>query len=228
MKRLVYAAFYWFLDYVYVARKEVRSVTGAGNAEQYRTAGDKTIVLIPGVYENWRFMEPIARLLRAGGYDVHVVEALKFNRGTIEDMANIVATYISEQKLSHIVIVAHSKGGLVGKYLMMSAQVGDRIDGMIALNTPFSGSRYAYILPSKALRIFTPKSKILLSLAENTRVNRRILSMYGIFDPHIPGGSSLEGARNVQLTTYGHFRILDDTTVHAAILKNIPTLVSTH
>ena len=55
-------------------------------------------------------------------------------------------------------------------------------------------------------------------------VNRRIVSVYGLFDPHIPGGSHLEGARNVQLGTRGHFLPLSDPRVHEAILEGIGTL----
>ena len=44
-------------------------------------------------------------------------------------------------------------------------------------------------------------------------MNARIVSAYGSFDPHIPGGSALPGARNVILETMGHFRVLGDARV---------------
>ena len=47
-----------------------------------------------------------------------------------------------------------------------------------------------------------------MQLSREGRVNERITSVYGLFDPHIPEGSMLPGARNIQLETAGHFRIL--------------------
>ena len=49
------------------------------------------------------------------------------------------------------------------------------------------------------------------------RNNTRIVSIFGIFDPHIPGGSSLAGAHNIVLETGGHFRILGDRNTIAIV-----------
>ena len=47
-----------------------------------------------------------------------------------------------------------------------------------------------------------------MQLSREERVNERITSVYGRFDPHIPEGSVLPGARNIQLDSAGHFRVL--------------------
>ena len=62
------------------------------------------------------------------------------------------------------------------------------------------------LLPS--LRALSPRSAVTVQLSREQRVNERITSVYGLFDPHIPEGSVLPGARNVPLDTGGHFRIL--------------------
>jgi hypothetical protein len=57
-------------------------------------------------------------------------------------------------------------------------------------------------------------------------VNRRISSLYSVFDPHIPETSHLEGAENIVLPTIGHFRPLGaPRTLHliTAILKRAST-----
>jgi len=69
------------------------------------------------------------------------------------------------------------------------------------------------LLPS--LRIFIPNDPTILALTREAAVNPRIVSVYGRFDPHIPGGSRLDGAKNVQLDTGGHFRILAHPRVFA-------------
>jgi hypothetical protein len=81
------------------------------------------------------------------------------------------------------------------------------------------------LLPS--LRAFSPRSAVTRQLAREERVNERITSVYGLFDPHIPEGSVLPGARNIQLDTAGHFRILahEDTirTILAATAATAAT-----
>ncbi|MDB5167687.1 MAG: alpha/beta hydrolase [Candidatus Saccharibacteria bacterium] len=224
MRQLIKDLFYWILDYVYVVKEEVASVLSRNTPEQYKTPGSKPIILIPGVYESWRFVRPIANLLHLHGYDVHVVDRLGYNRGTVEEMAEMVKDYITKHHLQKVMIVSHSKGGLIGKYLLTAIKQRGIVDGLIALNAPFSGSWYAYVLPFRSLRIFIPNSKILTLLAIDQISNSRIVSIYGKFDPHIPGGSRLEGAKNIQLNTYGHFRIINDPVVHRAILKSIALL----
>ena len=221
MSRLIVNAFYWFLDYLYVAKVEISSMFDRSHPEKYRTKNGKQVLLIPGIYENWRFMQPIAKLLHSRGYDVHVIEKLGYNTGTVEQMALIAKEYIEDNHLSNVTIISHSKGGLIGKYLLNLIPDVDTLAGLIALNAPFSGSKYAYVLPFRSLRDFIPTSKTLTLLAIDRISNARIVSIYGRFDPHIPGGSRLEGAKNIQLNTYGHFRIVNDSHVHKAIIKNI-------
>ncbi len=221
MKKIINNFYYWGLDYLYVARKQLNAFFDHTSLDQYRTKGGQTVILIPGVYESWHFMQPIAKMLSSKGYDVRIIDGLGYNRGSVENMAEIVRTYIAENKLKDIAIVAHSKGGLIGKYLLSIFKGTSTVKVLIALNTPFSGSRYAYLIPHKPLRVFAPTSKLLLTLAEDSEVNNKIVSIYSAFDPHIPGGSKLDGAKNIQLKTYGHFRIMNSPEVHSEIIKNI-------
>jgi hypothetical protein len=91
---------------------------------------------------------------------------------------------------------------------MMQLDPERRIAGMVAVCSPFSGSRYASFMLLPSLRAFSPRSTVTMQLSREERVNERITSVYGHFDPHIPEGSVLPGARNIQLDTAGHFRIL--------------------
>lgn len=222
LKRLIVNNWAWMHDYIYVAYQQANGFFTRADACRYLSlnATKTPILLIPGVYENWRFMKPIADMLYQKGHHIHVVSSLGYNVGDVESMATIVQDYIKKYELESYIIVAHSKGGLVGKYLLTTTPV-DQIKGVVALNSPFRGSRYAYLLPLRTLRVFLPNSPILSTLAANTIVNKKIVSIYGVFDPHIPKGSYLEGAKNVQLHTRGHFKIMKDRRVHEAILEAI-------
>jgi len=216
--------FAWFLDYMYVAYWQIYGFFIRADPTEYDTSSaHKTpVILIPGIYENWQFMKPIADMLYKNGHPIHIIDGLGYNTGDIETMAALVDTYITKNKLESCVIVAHSKGGLIGKYVLANFNTKKKIKGMVAVNTPFSGSRYAYLLlPLKSTRIFIPNSPILSVLASNTLVNSQIVSIYGQFDPHIPKGSYLEGAKNIQLKTRGHFRIMKNNDIHQAIVRSI-------
>lgn len=92
---------------------------------------------------------------------------------------------------------------------------------MVAVSTPFGGSRYAAYLPLKSLRSFSPRDATTLLLSGRLEANARITSVYGLFDPHIPEGSRLEGATNVRIETGGHFRILGDQGTLKAVVKAV-------
>ena len=214
-------AVWWVQDYLYVAVWQVAGVLHRGGAERFADPPDRrepSVVLIPGVYEPWQFMRPLAALLYRHGHAVHVVDKLGYNRGTVPAMARLVAEHIAEQRLTDVVIVAHSKGGLIGKYAMMHHDPEGRILAMVTVNTPFAGSPYARWIPLAAVRAFVPTDVTLAALTADLVVNARITSVSGPFDPHIPGGSDLDGATNVHLTTPGHFRILGDPRLGPTIL----------
>lgn len=216
--------FYWALDYVYIAYRQCVGLLRPGDAHKYSVAKiphAPVVILLPGIYEKWHFMQPLAEVLWEQGYAVHVIEGLGYNRGSIEAMARLTQEYITQSNIKSCVIVAHSKGGLIGKYLLVHNNEQERIKGLVALNTPFSGSKYASLMPLRSLQIFKPNAPSIVSLANNNLVNAHIVSMYSTFDPHVPAGSHLEGAQNLQVATRGHFRIINNKHVHQAVLRHL-------
>lgn len=216
----------WVRDYVYAVRWLGVGVLRRHDHTAYRRPDpeEPAIVLVPGVYERWTFLRPLADLLSDRGYDVHAVVELRHNVGSIEQMAELVDAHIRRERIERCVLVAHSKGGLIGKRLLAHHNEATVIQGLVAVNTPFSGSPLARLLPLPSIRMFLPDSPALVDLAASTHVNRDIVSIYGRFDPHIPGGSHLPGAHNVRLETRGHFLPLNDPLVHEAVLAGIRTL----
>ncbi len=195
----------------------MRGFVFRGDAERQLTGDLAPVILLPGIYEPWQFMHPVAAHLHANGHPVHAVTALGYNRGSVPAMAELVARYLSERDLHDVILVAHSKGGLIGKYVMTLPDSAPRVRQLIAVNSPFSGSIYAMFALLPSLRAFSPRNRTLTALRANLAVNSRITSIYGTFDPHIPGGSELVGADNVQLDSMGHFRILGDKRLLPAI-----------
>jgi pimeloyl-ACP methyl ester carboxylesterase len=199
----------WVLDYVYAVRHQLRAALSRDDPAVLVARGEKSpVVMLPGIYETWRFLLPLAKHIHGLGHPVHVVAALGRNQRTIAEGAELVADYLDARDLRDVTIVAHSKGGLIAKHLMALPRRGERVRSTIAVSTPFAGSAYARFIPLRSVRALAPSNAVMRQLARERSANERIVSVYGWFDPHIPGGSELPGARNVQLPVGGHFRIL--------------------
>lgn len=202
------------LDYAYVVRLQVVGALSPRGAEDFRRQEDPVppaVVLVPGVYESWHFLRPLARRLHAAGHPVHVLPALGYNRRPVEVGARVLGDHLRVHDLRDVVVVAHSKGGLIGKLAMLREDPERRIRTLVAVGTPFVGSHLARFFPLlPAVRAFVPSNPLFEALVAEEAVDSRIVSAYGVWDPHIPGGSELAGARNVVLRTPGHFRVLAD------------------
>ncbi|QZN84694.1 triacylglycerol lipase [Cellulomonas sp. C5510] len=186
------------------------------------------VLLLPGVWEPWRFLEPLGGALHARGHAVHVVPGLGFNGGGLPEMTELAADRVRELDLRGAVVVAHSKGGLIGKALLGRADVRDRLRGMVAVNTPFAGSPYARWLPVPALRAFLPDDEVLTALAAQRADHGRIVAAATRWDPHIPGDGALPGARLVRLRTPGHFLPLCSAELRSVVAAELDRFAASH
>ena len=208
-------------DRVYQWSSQLQHLRRRNPGERYRVGQLAPVLLIPGVYETWQFLRPIADRLNARGHPIWVVKQLGYNRLTIVASALLAAQFLQDHDLKSVIIVAHSKGGLIAKRMMTADDGGLRIDRLIAINTPFGGSTLARWAPTGTLRAFSPLDQTLVTLAANIDVNSRITSIYSRLDPLIPAGSALEGATNIQLPLVGHFRPLASALLFAAVENEV-------
>ena len=222
--------FWWWLDYLYAGWQQTRAIFRRGQPRAF-AEGDSALpalVLLPGVYETWLFLEPLAKRLNARGYRVFAVPELSFNRMPVLRSAEVVAAAITrladEHGIGQFILLAHSKGGLIGKQLMLSETGTAPVIGMVAIATPFSGSSYAQYFPSSTLQAFSPLDETLKSLLTHENVNADIVSIYPEFDPHIPAKSSLVGATNVELPIAGHFVLLGNSLLGNAVERAVTEL----
>src|SRR6478735_1118796 len=210
---------WWGQDYAYAAYWQVRATLRPGDKNSLRSGTGRPVVIVPGVWEPWGFLGPVIEALHRAGHPVHVVTALGRNSRPVEDSAHIVADFIAERDLHDVVIVAHSKGGLIGKFVMSELDPQSRITSMVAICTPFAGSDYARFMMTRTLRAFSPKDPTTLRMQRNLEVNARITTVSGVFDPHIPRIVALEGATNITLEDGGHFRLLDRPEVTDIVVE---------
>ncbi|NAZ87047.1 esterase/lipase family protein [Kineococcus indalonis] len=216
-------------DWLYAARWELRSLRRGALSPEHAaaTGGAVPVVLIPGVFESWRFLQPLIEALHAGGHPVHVVSSLGFNGGEVPEAARAVRRHVDEQGLGvrgGLALVGHSKGGLIGKLLLAHHNADGRFRHLVAVNSPFSGSPLARFVPLRAVRVFAPGGELLRTLTAVEDVNASITSVFSRVDPNIPGSSRLAGARNVSVDTVGHFRLLADPRLAEAVLAALAAL----
>jgi hypothetical protein len=186
----------------------------------YAAGSARPVVLIPGVYERWQFLRPLADALSARGHPVHVIPELGINTRAIPASGRRVLAALAARDLRGVALVAHSKGGLIGKAAMLEDTDG-RIDRLVAVATPFSGSRMAFYTVVPALRAFRPSHPVIRRLVGERAVNARITSIQPAFDPHIPEGGDIDGGTNVRLDVVGHFRVLEDPAAIAAVIAAV-------
>ncbi|UZN04664.1 esterase/lipase family protein [Cellulomonas sp. S1-8] len=216
----------WGQDYAWIVAAQARAVLRPPAAGSWDGGDRVPVVLLPGIYETWPVMAGLGRALHDAGHPVHAVPALGFNQRSLEVSARHVVDRLGELALDRVVLVAHSKGGLIGKIALADPHVGPGVAGLVAVNTPFAGSVYARWFPARSVRALGPRDPHLMQLARDVAAHARIWSIYARFDPHVPGGSELAGAVNVRLPLDGHFRPLDDPRLHAAVLDAITHLAA--
>lgn len=203
----------WALDYVWIVVALAKGLIDWRVPAGYGRGSGRPILLLPGVYEDWTVLRRLADRLSSAGHPVHVLRELERNTMGIVDGARVAGDYLVAHDLRDVVIVAHSKGGLIGKQVLASEPAGARVLRIVAIATPFAGSRLAHLVPTPVVQSLGPRDETIVGLAGRTDLNGRITSICPAFDPHIPGGSFLEGATNVRVKAMGHFKVLDDPIV---------------
>jgi len=218
--------FAWLRDYAHAAKYYAQTITHSDAPEHYLGYIDNTkvpVLLIPGVNTKWHFLKRIADDISHIGHPVHIIKDLGHNRQAISPSADIVRAYIDEHDLHNIIILAHSKGGLIGKQLLLKQNQDKRIVKVIAIASPFEGSSLAKVMPDRAMSELSPASTIVQDQRTSTDVNQDIISIYGMYDNHVwPVASAiLTGAENIQVNTDGHHQILSSDQTRDIVLQKV-------
>lgn len=208
-------------DYGLALRWRAAALRRHAVPEAWASGARHPVVLVPGVWEPWQFLREIGERLHEAGHPVHVVPEVRRNNAPIPDVAAVVHAAIERLDLRHVRLVAHSKGGLIGKHILANLDTEHRIDRVLAIATPFGGSVRANATLFPALREFRPAHPTMRALDAATEVNARITSIYGAYDFHVPAGSALAGAVNVEVPYIGHFGVLTDERVIAEVLEAV-------
>lgn len=196
---------------------------------EFTNEGKYPVLVIQGYLNKWGFMKGIADEISLHGHPVYVFPQLGNNLKNIAGSAEIVYELIEKENLKNVIIVGHSKGGLIGKYILAFLDKKENVKGVIAIGTPFHGSNAAK--PFKILKSneFDPDNDSIKNLALHQDVNHKIITISASYDNivrHEKKGS-LEGAlENIEVKAAGHHKIIYDKEVRQKILSSIEKLSS--
>ena len=214
----------WLGDYAYALRAERRNARSRPDPVPFETGSERPVLLVPGVYERWEYLLPVAHALNEHGHPCFIVPELQRNSIPIPQASRLAGAVLRDRDLSDVVIVAHSKGGLIGKHVLAFDDPDGRVAGVVAIASPFQVSTFSRLPLTKPLREFAPGQSSIATLAAEKMINEHIVSIYPYYDTHIPSGSELAGATNIALPLSGHFRVLAEPLVIAETVRAVATL----
>lgn len=246
----------WLVDYGYMLRGMATAVIHREPPAHYLShivAGKAPVILIPGILGKWGFMKRLGDQVSLHGHPVYIVPKLGYNVSNIptsaktlrslvisiipmdshfppriSHSARTIRSLIERHNLFGAILVAYSKGGLIGKYLLAHHNEDGRVSGMVAIATPFSGSAMAKLVPHDSFRELVADSEIIRSLAAHRAVNERIISIIPEYDNHVwaEKGSFLDGAaENIEVPIRGHHKVLFSGLVIQTVLDSMEKIL---
>jgi hypothetical protein len=216
----------WLVDSVYAGHCVITTIIHKNPPSHYLghvVDGKVPVVIIPGIFSHWGFMKKIADAISLLGHPVYLVPELRYNLYNVPESSSFVSKVIQKENLKNVIFIAHSKGGLIGKYTMIHHNEEKRIIGMVSIATPYSGSAMTKILPIEPVKELHNDSILIKDLSSHTAVNKNIVSISPEFDYYVwaEKGSYLEGARNIIVNVHGHHTIMFDAGVIEKIKESI-------
>lgn len=211
-------------DYAWIVRAQLRALVAPPDPADWRDGTGAPVLLLPGIWESWSVLRALGDAVHTAGHPVHVVPGLRTNSAALDAGALLVRDRLVELDLRGVVVVAHSKGGLIAKSALALPEVDERVAGLVTVATPFAGSSLARWFPARAVRRLSPRDPAILRLAADVRSHARIVALRPRFDPHVPraaGAAALAGAVEVELPLDGHFVPLGDPDLHAAVVRAV-------
>lgn len=221
----------WVIDYGYMIHGSVISLIYHKTPKhylEYVLENKVPVILIPGILGKWGFMKSLGDKISKMGHPVYIIPELGYNLFNIPESAKKLKDVVekidtNKSNLKGVILVAHSKGGLIGKYLLANKNEDNKVLGLISIATPYSGSSMAKLLPLEPIKELDTDSKIILDLEKHNEVNNKIISICPEYDNHVwaEKGSRLDGAKNVEVNVHGHHKIIFDKKVEDVVLKSI-------
>ncbi len=182
------------------------------------------VLLIHGIKDDARKMEPMARYLRAQGWEAKTMSLRpSWGQKGLDVLAGQVAQFIGENYApgERIDIVAFSMGGLVTRYYLQRLGGIGRVQRYVTISAPHNGTLLAYLLPNAGCRQMRFGSAFLRDLASDAD-RLAELDFTSIWTPLdtiiVPARSSvMRQARNERMVIAAHPLMVWQTSAKHAV-----------
>ena len=198
------------------------------------TSHRNPVLLVHGLKDDERKMEPMARYLRAQGWDARTMscrpswgqKGLDVLAGQVADF--VAAHYPARQRID---LVAFSMGGLVCRYYLQRLGGLDRVQRYVSISAPNRGSALAWLIPNPGCRQMRPGSAFLRDLASDEgRLSKlEFTSLWTPYDTIIipPRSSEMPQARNIKMPIICHPMMVWQRSCMAAVAEALREPVKT-
>jgi pimeloyl-ACP methyl ester carboxylesterase len=128
------------------------------------------VLLVHGLIDNRSIFTVMRRSLRRRGFS-HVCSwnysplLSDVARGA-RDLGAHIEHLCQQTGHDRVHVVGHSLGGLIARYYVQRLRGDDRVESLVTLGTPHSGSVLAHVLPTALIRQLRPGSPVLRQLDE--------------------------------------------------------------
>lgn len=166
------------------------------------------VLIIPGFGANWEAFFDIAQELYELKLKIHVVQEVNPYE-SIKTSGEKILNYVNNNKLDNLIIVSHSKGSLITKYILdNSTEITNDVLLVITIGAPFQGAKAAHYFVGNPLNLkeISPDSNYVKNL--RTDNNEKIVNLIPKRNFRTIGRSQLKGAENILIDCYGHSNFL--------------------
>ncbi len=182
--------------------------------------GEKgTVIIIPGLHETNFFLYNIGCFLNQHGYKIITIPKFHSTEPIVQIYSKL-DSLIESLSANNLILLSHSKGGIVAKYFLDNSKHSHKIKYSVSLATPYQGTMFAK-LPFHNIYELDPTSTVIKELNANTDHVSKVINIYPKFDNHVIPNKNLilHGAKNIQVDINGHTRILVCQSAYAEIIK---------
>jgi hypothetical protein len=193
------------------------------------------VLLVHGLVDNRSVFAVMQRSLRRRGF-THVGTwnysplLTDVARGAA-DLGAYVEQICELTGYDRVHVVGHSLGGLIARYLVQRQGGDRRVESLVTLGTPHSGSVLAHVVPTPLIRQLRPGSPVLEELSEPAPDCRtRITAIYSNLDQVVLPSASGRcdhpdlAARNVLVRGVGHMSL----PRHRAVVDEVAVTLAGH
>ncbi len=196
-------------DIYYIIKNFITTIILKSPPEEWLQVDSKyNVLIVPGFGANWEAFYNIAKELHEMEFRIHIVKEVNPYE-SINVSGDKILNYINNNKLDNLIIISHSKGALISKYILdNSREITNDVLLVITIGAPFQGAKAAKYFVGNPLNLkeISPDSNYVKNL--RTDNNENIVNLIPKRNFRTIGRSKLEGAKNIIIDCYGHSNFL--------------------